>query len=921
MTPERRADHETEGPTVSHMALHALSRVLPGVAGDEGGFREGVLGDLAEEHCQVVEDHGRFRASLWLWLVVGALGARWAGVLACRWVRSLVTNNHSRDRSVAAGTRSTNQRGDATVSNLFSDLRLSLRSLIRQPGFSLIVVLTIAVGIAANTAVFSVFDALVLRPFPIPNLERLTALNGGLPAQGIDRDQLSPADFLTLVDEAQSFDELVGDVWWTANLTGVERPEQLMARKVTPGYLEVLGVTPHLGRTLSADREDPSRRSVVLSHRFWSLRFRSDPEILGERLRLNGEEFEVVGVAPEGFSYPQGVDLWAPLDFTPEERGDRSFHYVNAIGRLAEGKSHEDAQAEMAVIARTLEEQYPKTNRGRTVIVRSLASSVVDLGAPVFLGMWQVATVLVLLIACVNVANLLIARGSERHREMSLRAALGAVRGRIVRLLMAESFILAVVGALLGLPLAWAGIEAIKGAMPFRMTRFVQGWNEIDLDARVFVFTLLVAGGTALVFGLVPALKASRPNLITGLRSGARLTGGDRGGRGRGVLVSAELALALMLLVAAGLTIRGTLRMMYGDLGYRADGVLTAEINLPEAQYASPESRRQLVDEVLRDVRALPGVHSAEAANVLPSSGNNNYRSISLEGEAERPLDELPSVQYRLVSEGLLDTLEIPLLEGRSLSATDRDDAEPVAVVSAAMAERLWPGESALGKRFRTMEGYETSWVTVVGVAGDVLHDWFNARRPPTAYFPLAQRPRLSIQLAIRTHGSPASLADEVYSVVASVDPDLPLYNVVSLQQLISDRTLGLRFMASLMTAFGVIGLVLAAIGVYGLMSQAVARSRHELGVRVALGAQKSDVLRLTFGRSMKTTALGVVVGLGLAFGAAKLMASVLFGVIELEALTFVQLPMALVAFALLATWIPAWRAARVDPASTLRSE
>ena len=913
-TPPESGRHDG-GRGGSELALRILARLLPG-----GGFREGVLGDLAEEHHQIAEQSSRWRALLWLWLVVGSLGARWVAVRSASTLRSLVSRDRSR-APVSNSNRSTPQRGDSSVSNLMNDLRLSVRSLLRQPGFSVIVVLTIAVGIAANTVVFSVFDALVLRPIPIANLERLTALNGGLPAQGIDRDQLSPADFSTFAEEARSFDELVADIWWTVNLTDVERPEQLMGRKVTPGFLEVLGVTPQLGRTLSADREDPSRRSVVLSHRFWTVRFGSDPSILGQFLRLNGEEYEVVGIAPEGFSYPQGVDLWAPLEFTPDERAERSFQYVNAIGRLAEGKTLEDARAEMALIAGRLEKDYPETNQGRTVVVRSLAESVVDLGAPVFLGMWQVATILVLLIACVNVANLLIARGSERHREMSLRAALGAVRGRIVRLLMAESLVLAVLGALVGMPLAWAGISAIKGAMPFRITRYVHGWNEIDLDGRVFLFTFLVAGATALVFGLVPALKASRPNLITGLRSGARLTGGNRSGRGRGILVSAELAVALMLLVAAGLTIRGTLRMMYGDNGYRADGVLTAELNLPEEQYASLDSRRHLIDEMLRGVRALPGVAAAEVANVLPSSGNNNHRSVMLEGEAERPLDELPYVQYRVASEGLLDALEIPIMEGRGLRSSDREDAEPVAVVSAAMAELMWPGESAVGRRFRTMEDDGSDWISVVGVAGDVLHDWFNARRPPTIYLPVAQRPRLGLQLAIRTEGPPASLADELYSVVAAVDPDLPLYNVVSLEQLISDRTIGLRFMASLMTAFGVIGLVLAAIGVYGLMSQAVARSRHELGVRVALGAKKSDVLRLTFGRSMKTTAWGVVVGIGLAFGAAKLMASVLFGVIELEALTFVQLPAALVVMAMIATWIPAWRAARVDPATTLRSE
>ena len=915
-----------DGRFGSGLALRVLSWMLP--AGD---FSEGVVGDLAEEHLALAKRRGSVRADVWLWGVAVGLGLRLGGVrawrrllatlqfLAAMQFRSVRSARRAQVRERSAGSNS--QTGDSIVRNLIGDFRLSLRSLVRQPGFSLIVLLTIAVGIAANAVVFSVLDALVLRPIPIPNLERLTALNGALPAQGYDRDQLSPADYVTFAEEATAFDELVADTWWSVNLTGIDRPEQLMGRLVTPGYLEVLGVRPALGRTLAAEREDSSRRAVVLSHRFWTGRFAADPDILGRRLRLNGEEYEVVGVAPQGFSYPQGVDLWAPLELSPEDRADRSFQYINAIGRLAPGKSIDDAKAELALIARRLEEQFPESNQGRTVVVRTLAESVVDIGAPVFLGMWQAATIFVLLIACVNVANLLIARGSGRHRELSLRVALGAARGRIIRLLLAESFLLALAGALIGVPLAYSSLEAIKSSMPFRITRFVHGWNEIGLDGRVFLFTFLVAGLTAVLFGLVPALKASRPNLVSGLRSGTRLAGGRSEVRGRGLLVSAELAIAMVLLVAAGLSIRGTLRMMYGDQGYRADGVLTAELNLPEEQYASIDSRRQLVREVLDRARALPGVVDVGIANVLPSSGNNNYRSIVVEGAPASPVDELPLAQFRVASEGLLEVLEIPIVEGRSLKASDREDAAPVAVISAAMAQRLWPGETALGKRFRTSEDDGSPWVTVVGVCGDVLHDWFNARRPPTFYLPVAQRPRHGLQLAIRTAGEPASLADELYGAVGAVDPDLPLYNVVSLQQLISDRTIGLRFMTALMSAFGVIGLVLAAIGVYGLMSQAVARSRHELGVRVALGARKSDVLRLTFGRSMKTTALGVAVGIALAFGAAKLMASALFGVIELEALTFVQLPVVLVAIALIATWIPAWRAARTDPASTLRSD
>jgi putative ABC transport system permease protein len=783
-----------------------------------------------------------------------------------------------------------------------------------------IVVLTLGLGIGANTAVFSLVDALVLRPFPIPDIDRLVMLWGTVPKQGDDRDRASPADYLDWKERATVFEKLVALEWWDVNLSGTGEPERLQGTFVSTDYFEALGVEPHSGRTLSADAAEHGARTVVLSYQLFERRFGGDPGIIGDVVRLDGEPYEVVGVAREGFDYPYGSELWAPLWFDAETAARRDANYLDVIGKLRPGVSLEDAQAELDVINRGLQKEHPVTNEGRGIRAVALARAVVDMGAPTFLAVWQATTVFVLLIACVNVANLLLARGADREKELTLQQALGAGRSRIVRQLLTENLLLALGGALLAIPLAWVGIDLLRSGLPPQVQRFVVGWREIDLDLRLLAFTAAVTVLTTLLFGLAPALRASRSDLTATLREGGR--GGSAGRarqRSRKLLVVAEVAIALMLLVASGLSIRGTLRLARGDHGYDPDGLMTFEISLPDRKYGDPEPRRQFFRTVLEGIRETPGVVSADLALVLPSSGNNYTNGVDVEENRIANVSERPNAHFRVITPGYFETMRIPILAGRAFGSEDREDKAPVAIVSRLFADRSWPSADPLGRRFRA--GDDEPWRTVVGVSGDVLHDWFLQGPQPTYYVPFDQSPRGRMALAVRTTGEPEAITAAVRGQVRRADPDQPLYDLYTMRQRISERIIGLKYAATVMGILGLVGLVLSAVGIYGLMMYSVSRRTHEIGVRVALGAERRDVLRLALGQAFSITAAGVGIGLVLAYAAGRLLASNLFGVVRLEGATFALLALLLSAVSLVAAYIPARRALAVDPAVALRAE
>ncbi len=895
--------------------MAVLGKLIPG-----GQLGDSVVGDLLEEQAARAAVHGRVVALLWLWAMVISIGARWAALRGARRMLSLFDSKRNK--------KFKNRPGDSAMATLFHDLRFAFRSLRRRPWFSLIVVSTIAIGIGSNTTVFSVLDALVLRPFPVPNLEQIAAVRGTRSAQGVNRDLVSPGDFTDYQTETMTFERLVASSWWDVNLTSLETPEKLVGHRVTPGYLDLLGVRPVLGRTLISEQADTELREVVIGYGFWKSRLAEAYDVVGSELTLNGEVFEIVGVAPKGFGYPQGSDLWAPMELDRDAASDRESLQFEILGLLAPGSTIAHGQAELSRIAQSNEREHPSTNEGRGVHVLPLSEAVIGMGTPAFVSAMQIATLLILLIACVNVSNLLVARGKERHRELALCGALGAGRSRILRMLLTESLVLALAGAAMGLPVAWLGIRLIRNSVPHRVSRFVQGWNEVNLDTRVLLFAALVACGAAIVFGLLPALRSSRVDLAVALQAGSRATDGGSA-RNRGVLVAAQLALAMALLVCAGLSIKGTSRTLHGYQGYEPKGVLTASFMLSEDQYSQRSGRADVIERILGEVAKLPGVLDAGVVNNLPSSGGSVWSVIEAEGAEEVSHDQLPLVHHRVASRSYFDLMKIPLLEGRSFNESDRFGTVPVAVVSTLMAENLWPGQAVIGRRFRatSFDGEnprrsEEDWLTVIGVSGDVVDDWFGGQRgTPTYYRPIPQEAPINLALTVRTVSDPLLLVNQLRGAAAKVDPNLPLSRISTMENVISDRAAGLRVMSSMMTMFGAMALGLAAIGVYGLMSQAVARRRSEIGVRLALGAQKRDVLKATLGRSSRSLVVGVVIGLGLAFGAAKLMASALYGVIQLDFLSFVQSPVLLIAAAVAATWLPAWSAARQDPASTLRGE
>ena len=805
---------------------------------------------------------------------------------------------------------------------MLTDCRLAARRLLKSPGFTLVAALTLALGIGANATIFSIVDGMLLRPLPLDDVDRIVAVAETAPARNRDRLEVAPANFIDWRAQSRTLASLCAYNWWDANLMGVAEPERLKGALVTTDFFSVLGIEASLGRTFSPDEGNRGRHLVtVLSQSFWMRRFGGDPAIVGQTLVLNAEPYAVIGVAPEEFDFPNTTDVWAPLLLDGETAADRTSHYLNVLGRLAPDAAFADAQAELDVIAARLEEQYPVANAGEGIRLMTLAQGIRDEGGAVIYVL-QATAGFVLLIACVNIANLLLARGTSRKRELAVRVAHGASRWRILRLLLTEGLLLSLVGAACALVLAYVGIDLIRSTMPPNIARLVHGWNEIDIDRRLVFWTVVTAAASGLMFSFVPAWQASRPDLNETLKEGGRTPGHGARSRLRSGLVVAEIALALTLLVAAGLTTRGSLALLYGSHGYDPDNVLTLQMRLPEAKYQDDDQRRQFWADVLARVRSLPQVEQAASISHLPSNGSSTGNLFLVEGRPEPPAGQWPAANYRVTSPDYFAALRIPVLRGRAFAERDDEDASPVVMISQSMADQFWPDEDPIGQRIR-FRGLDTDdpWVEIVGVTGDVVHQWFGNRRRPTMYRPYDQAPRSSTMMAIRTQGDPASLTAAVRDEFAAVDPDQPLFRVITMRQLMREGMIGLAYIASLMTIFGTIAIVLAAIGVYGVMAYNVSQRTHEFGVRIALGAGPRDVVGLVLRRVLWHSAIGLGLGLIAAYSLSNVIVAVLEGVVAMDAATFVGFAVFLTVVALLAGYVPARRALGVDPATALRVE
>jgi putative ABC transport system permease protein len=801
------------------------------------------------------------------------------------------------------------------------ETRHACRSILKRPAMSAIVVITLGLGLGANAAVFSMIDALVLRPFTMPDVDRITLFSFTRPDDIDRREALSPGDYLDMKrQQPDAFERLAAVEWWNANLVGQDEPENVQGFFVSSDFFPTLGVQPVAGRGfLPAEETQGGHRRVVLGHGLWQRRFASDASIVGRSIEVDGVQHEVVGIAPPGFDFPMGAQIWAPLSFTAQNVANRRSLYLTGFGRLAPGRTLEEAKAQMAIVGDRLARDHPDTNKGREARVYTLGDGMMDIGIGPILSMWQASACFVLLIACANIASLLLARGAERQREMAVRLAIGASRARVVRELLIESGLLALAAVPAALAVAWVGLKLIVAYMPAKIARFVAGWHAMDVDLRLIAFTSALAIVTALVFGLIPAIQASRPRLSETLKEGGRsaTAGGARLRLRRGLVVG-EIALALPLLVAAALSVLTVHRFLNGPQGFNPEGLLTMRLLLPEARYPDGPARTRFAGETVDRLRALPGVVSAAAVNVMPASDNNSGRSVEVDGIPNPDPANPPSVDYRTATPTLFETLQIPIRSGRGFTDADREDTEPVAIVTESLARRHWPNSDALGKRIKLGTG---PWLTVVGVSGDHIHNWFGRRNYPTIYRPFKQAPASGMALIVRTSRNPSTVAAEARAAVRSVDSSQPVFELQPMRQTLLERTLGLQYVGAIMFAFGGLALLLAVIGVYGVMASMVTQRTHEIGVRMALGATRSDVLRLTVGQAGKLTAVGVGLGVTLSLLLGRFIEAGLLGVASSDARITASLAAILVASALAAGYLPARRAASIDPTVALRGE
>lgn len=813
--------------------------------------------------------------------------------------------------------------GGPTKGSVFSDfaqdIRYGARVLFKSPGFTIIAVIALALGIGANTAIFTVVNAVLLRPLPYKDPDRLMTIWEDASKVGFPHNTPSPANFLDWLNQNQLFEGMAAMHRQTFNLTGIGEPEKIDGRRVSWNLFALLGVEPQLGRAFVAEEDQPGANNVLmLSNRLWRRRFAADPAIVGQTLTLNSQSYTVVGVMPQRFEFPTREDeLWIPMAFSAEEAGRRGSHYLEVIGRTKPGVTPEQAQAEMNTIGARLEQQYPDSNSNIGVTVIPLHEDLVGDIKPALL-MLLGAVGFVLLVACANVANLLLARAAVRQREIAVRMALGASRWRLVRQFLTESVLLSALGGIVGLVLSFVALIVLKSFVPENISQA----SAITMDGKVLGFTLLVSILTGLIFGLAPASQKADFELNEVLKEGGRDPGaGTRGKSIRGALVIAEVAVSLILLVGAGLLINSFLRLRNLDPGFKTDHVLTMGVVLPQLKYPDRARRAAFYSEVLRRVESLPGVKAAGVTNWIPLVFQGDSIGISVEGKPDPNLSQRPNAATRVINSHYFSAMGMNLLKGRNFEGRDNATSSAVAVISETMARRFWPNEDPIGKRFTPGDASrDDQWIQVIGVVNDVRQFQLTAEPRPQMYLTYEQvgffAPRF---LVVRTDVEPSSLAGAVRQAVWEIDKDQPVSNIQTMEEVVSESIARQRFSMLLLAIFAGVALVLAAVGIYGVMSYSVAQRTHEIGIRMALGAQTGTVLKLAVGHGLKLLLAGIVIGLVAASLLTRLMSTLLFGVTPTDPLTFTAISLILLAVGLLASYIPARRATKVDPVIALR--
>jgi len=807
------------------------------------------------------------------------------------------------------------------MNTLWQDLRYGFRMLWKKPGFTVVAVIALTLGIGANTAIFSVVNAVLLRALPFENQEQLVMILGVDNKRGRDNMPASYPDFADWRDQNHVFDHIAGYTESVLILTGVDTPEQLSGVSATGELFAVLGAHPIQGRTFTPEDEKPgSPRVVVLSYGLWQRRFGGNPGLVGQQVLLDGVSTTVVGIMPQGFAFPLNgakTDYWKTINPNSETNKERGAHYLGVLGRLKPGVSKEQAQAEMLTIARGLEQQYPEKNAGRGVKLTPMYEIVVGsirTALLVLLG----AVGFVLLIACANVANLLLARAASRQKEIAIRTALGAGRLRIIRQLLTESVLLSVMGGALGLLTAIWGLDLLMAVIPSDLPRM----QEIGLDARVLGFTVGVSVLTGIIFGLAPALRASRLDLNESLKEGSRGSSESISrNRVRSLLIVSQVALSLVLLIGAGLLIRSFQRLQGVNPGFDPHRVMTASVALPDAKYHEEAQQTAFFHEVLQNGRAVPGVEVIAAVSPLPLGGEMSMNVLTIEGRPAPAPGERLITNSRVVSPDYFRAMGFPLLKGRAFTEQDNKDARRVVIINETLARKYFPGEDALGKRIDVTLAYN-NMAEIVGIVGDVKHQSLDKEPGAEAYFSYQQIPFSSMTLVARSQSDNSTgLAPGLRHAVEQVDKEQPLSDVRTMEQLLSDSLARRRFNMLLLGIFASVALLLAAVGIFGVMNYSVTQRTHEIGIRMALGAQARDILRMVVSQGMILVLAGVCLGLVGAYFLTRLMASLLYGVKATDPLTFIGVALVLAAVSLVACFIPARKATKVDPMEALRYE
>ena len=811
------------------------------------------------------------------------------------------------------------------MSELLQDVRYGARTLIKSPGFTVVAVLTLALGIGANSAIFSFVDAVLLRPLPYRDADRILYVwekpPGGL------RNGISTMNFLDWKTGNSVFETMAASTGGSMTLSGVQEPVLLRSGRVSAGYFDIFQIKPALGRTFASDEDEPGKEHVVvLSHRLWTSTFGGDTSIIGRSLTLDGEPYTVIGVMPEGSAFDRGFNqMWRPLAFRPSER-TRNFHWMQSLGRLKPGVTIEQARAQMDAIGARIATDYPDSNKGWGVTIDRYADLVVGQQLKSALYVLLGAVGMLLLIGCANLANLTLARGTAREREVAVRAALGAGRWRLVRQFLTENVLLSMTGGVLGLLLGYAMMSGLKLIVPpFTLPRDAN----VTMDLRVLAFTLLLSVATGVIFGLAPALQATKPDLSGAMKEGGRGSSADSGRRRlRSTLVVVEVALSFMLLVGAGLLVRSFFHMMRVETGFDSTNVITGGLPIASTRFPEPDQLNAYLREILARVNALPGVREAAITNTLPMRGWGNGMPFLIAGRPVVDRANRNGAGFKQVGASYFHTLGMKLVKGRGFSDRDVKGSPPVMVINQTMVSRFFAGEEPIGQRILVQEivpgrpalGPEIPW-EIVGIVADEKTGSLDGNASAGMYVPIEQSPSTFVSLVVRAHIDPSSLQRALGQAVHDVNKDQPLSDILTLEQIKDESAASNRLRTMLLGIFAAFALLLSAIGIYGVISYTVVQRTHEIGIRAALGASTGTLLRLILGHGMLLAAIGLAVGLAASLGLARLLGSLLFGVTPRDPLTMGAAAVMLACVAFLACYVPARRAAKLDPLVALRCE